>query len=61
MWTNKLQDDYVNFDEFKAYSDIYNLAGRLGFATVEEAWKKNPLIQGSTDPRDFKIVSQRGK
>ena len=52
----KLQKNYNSFDEFKSYSEIYNLHVRLGYDTVEEAWEDNPMIQWSTDPSDFKKV-----
>ncbi len=61
MWKSKLRQQYSSFDEWKDYSDTYGLAKRLGFNSAEEAWKANPTVQGSTDPKDFKIVKeQRG-
>lgn len=61
MWKGKLQDNYDSFEEFEAYNDNYGLAKRLGYASAEEAWKDNPMIQGSTDPKDFKKVGSRRK
>lgn len=59
--TGKLQEGYIDFEEFKQYSDTYGLAKRLGFATAEEAWEANPLIQFSADPKDYKIVDKEEK
>lgn len=56
MWTSKLQDNYQNLNEWKVYSDMYGLAKRLGFDSPESAWKANPTIQGSVNPKDFRVV-----
>ena len=56
MWSARLQDNYVNFNEWRRYSQTYGLTKRLGFNSEEEAWDINPLIEGSVNPRDFKIV-----
>lgn len=57
MWQSTLRENYGDdFGAWLAYSDMYGLAGRLGFTTAEDAWEANPTIQGSTDPRDFKVV-----
>jgi len=50
-----LQENYSDLDEFKGWSETYNLAGRLGFDSAEEAWEANPLIQHSVNPSDFRI------
>lgn len=56
MWQAKLRKNYANFEEFQDYAANYGLPERLGFSTAREAWDANPLIQGSTNPEDFKIV-----
>ena len=54
MWKSKLRKVYDNyFEQFKAYSETYNLAKRLGYSSPEKAWKANPKIQGSTNPADY--------
>lgn len=55
-WKSRLRDNYASLDEWKAYSDIYNLASRLGYDSDEAAWADNPMIQGSVNPSDFKVV-----
>ena len=52
----RLRSNYKNFDEFEVYSKIYGLHKRLGYMTPESAWKHNPRIQQSVDPRDYKKV-----
>jgi len=56
-YQSKLQDGYANFEEFKAFSDTYGLAKRLGYKNAKTAWKANPTIQGSIEPSDFRKVT----
>ncbi len=57
MWQARLRDNYDNnFEQWQAYAEIYGLCERLGFDSPEEAWEANPVIQGSVNPADFKIV-----
>lgn len=59
MWRSALRDKYDDdFGQWLAYSDMYGLAGRLGFATAEEAWEANPTVQGATDPQDFRVAPE---
>jgi hypothetical protein len=59
LWHQKLHSVYNGFEEFEAYDEMYGLHERLGYETAEEAWLDNPVIQGSTDPRDYgKAVKQ---
>jgi hypothetical protein len=59
-WKAQLQDNYSSLSEFESYSETFGLAKRLGFETAAEAWEANPLIQGSTNPNDFRLASIRG-
>ncbi len=56
-WECRLRENDTDHEEWKAYSQTYNLAGRLGFDTAEEAWESNPLIEGSVNPSDFRRVA----
>ena len=56
MWQDRLQKVYRDFAEFEDYCRIYSIAFRLGFKSVEEAWKKNPTIRGSVYPSDLAVV-----
>jgi hypothetical protein len=58
-WVSRLQDQYpgaTGFVAFQGYCIQYNLHVRLGFNTPENAWDKNPLIGGSSNPSDFGLV-----
>jgi hypothetical protein len=55
-WQGRLRSVYVSFSEFADNSDMYGLAERLGFSSSEEAWDKNPIIQGSINPEDFRAI-----
>jgi len=56
-WQCRLRENYDNnFEQFDAYDETYNLAIRLGFDNAEHAWNVNPIIQGSTNPLDFRVV-----
>ena len=56
-WQTKLQNNYANFEEFQSYSENYGISKKLGFSSDMKAWKANPVIQGSVNRSDFKIVS----
>ncbi len=57
MWIGKLQAQYRNKKEFKAYDEMYALSQRLGFNSATEAWDTNPVIQGSTNPSDYSVAA----
>jgi hypothetical protein len=52
-WQCHLRENYDGLEEFVAYCETYGIHTRLGFETPEEAWKANPVVQGSTDPEDL--------
>ena len=56
-WKARLQATYNDdFEYFTHYDDVYGIARRLGFRDAKEAWEVNPIIQGSVDPKDFKVA-----
>lgn len=55
-WQGRLQENYASYEEFEGYDNIYALARRLGFKSAINAWNSNPIVQGSTDPSDFRKV-----
>lgn len=61
MWSGKLRRQYSSLAEFREYSETYGLTERLGFKSARAAWVANPTVQGSTDPRDFKVVPSGGE
>ena len=61
-WKGKLQDNYDgDIEQFKSYNEVYNIAKRLGFNSVEEAWEKNPMINVGTDPSELKVIKGEEK
>ncbi len=57
----RLRDSYQNFEEFKAFAEMYGIHTRLGYKTPETAWRANPLVQSSVEPRDLCKVLKSGK
>ena len=55
----KNKPTYVSFEEFKRYCGMFNIHGRLGYKTPESCWRANPMIEGSTDPNDFRKVRKQ--
>lgn len=60
-WQGRLQEQYLNFEEFLACSETYGLAKRLGFRTARAAWDANPMVQGSVIPEDYRVVAKKQK
>jgi len=58
-WRDFAQNVYESFEELERFSEIYGVAKRLGYDDASELWKDNPIIQGSTNPSDLKIVWKR--
>jgi len=56
-WQAKLRSVYNTFEEFEQYNNIYSIAKRIGYKSVERAWKDNPTIQGSINPSDLTKIS----
>ena len=52
----RLQSNYSSFEEFEGYCENYGNHKTLGFDTPQEAWDVNPIIQGSTEPSDYRVV-----
>lgn len=56
-WRSRLQTQYVHFEEFAHYAALRGLHKRLGYRTPRAAWEANPVIEGSTNPSDYRKVS----
>ena len=54
-YRTQLRNHYESCEEFERWAETYSLPERLGFATAEEAWEANPVIQGSAEPSDFRL------
>ncbi len=60
-WQERLQMVYKNYEEFCYFARVYNIHERLGFHTIKGCWHSNPLVQGSTNPKDFRRVNENIK
>ena len=58
-WKDTVRNVYSSLDELRAFNDIYGTAERCGFKSAEALWRCNPVIGGSTNPKDFGIVSRK--
>jgi hypothetical protein len=55
---SRLRSRYSMFEEWKMFSDMYDLARRLKYKTAQAAWDENPLIESSVNPLDFRKVKE---
>jgi hypothetical protein len=57
-WQDFVRNVYESYDELERFSEVYGVSTRLGYS-VKKLWDENPIIQGSTNPSDLKIVWRR--
>lgn len=55
-WQARLQDRYESYAQFLEYASVYALHTRLGYKTPRNAWLRNPMVQNSTNPSDYRKV-----
>ena len=60
-WQCRLQDNYDSYLQWEDYSNLRNLHQRLGYKTPKTAWQRNPIVQGSVNPSDFRKCSVKKK
>jgi len=53
MWKGRLRKVYGDVEELRAYDSVYGVCARIGCSSPAAAWKDNPMIRGSVDPKDF--------
>ena len=51
-----LQEIYDDYQDFLVFDKMFNIAKRLGYDNAKKLWDDNPLVQGSSNPSDFKIA-----
>lgn len=56
-----MHDNYTNLEEFLSYDEMYNISGRLGYNSPEEAWNDNPIYVVDTDPSKMRIATEEEK
>jgi len=58
-WRTRLQNNYANRAEFREYAETFGLMNRMeGYIFVADAWNDNPIIEGSVNPSDFRVVPE---
>lgn len=55
-WQAKVREVYRSLKELRAYNRVYEIVGRCGFRSAKKLWEVNPVIGGSSNPKDFGIV-----
>lgn len=60
-WQCNLQENYPSLEIFLEYDRNYNVSKRLDYASPEDCWADNPVIQGSVNPQDFCKVEPETK
>ncbi len=58
-WRGRLREVYVNESDLERYDSVYAILTRLGYKTVRGAWKANPMIEGGTNPGDFRRTPKK--
>lgn len=56
-WRSRLQVQHDSFENFRCFCDVYNNHIRLGYHSPYAAWEANSVIEGSTNPSDYRKVS----
>lgn len=51
----RIKNIYDDYQEFLIFNSMYNIAERLGYKSVRKLWEENPIIEGSSNPKDLKI------
>lgn len=54
-WRMRAKELYASLDAVEEEDGVSGILGRLGFATAEDLWEVNPVLEGGTDPADFRI------
>jgi hypothetical protein len=56
-WRDRVQNVYGSLEELEWHDDLYGICKRLG-VPLSALWELNPIIEGSTNPDDLRIVSK---
>jgi hypothetical protein len=59
-WQCRLRDNYKSYEEWEANAEMWGLHFRLGYKTPQNAWRANPIVQGSVSAADYcKVIGGR--
>lgn len=59
-WRDRVQGVYSCIEELEHYDEAFGICKRLGIP-LKALWNLNPIIEGSTNPDDLRIVSAKLK
>ena len=52
---SRIREIYDDYEEFLIYNQMYNIVERLNYHSARKLWEDNPIVEGSSNPKDFKI------
>ena len=59
LWKMRVQKVYSCLEELRAYDRTWGIVNRCkGFRSAKALWEANPVLCGSTDPKDFGVYSK---
>ncbi len=54
----RVQEIYDDYEDFLHFNKMYNIHVRLKYPSARRLWEDNPIIEGSSNPSDLKIVEK---
>lgn len=58
-WRTRIKNNYSSFKEFLGYCEFFGIHKTFGFKSAEGLWKKNPVVEGSINPSDFRVYKRK--
>lgn len=55
-WQDRVQKVYSSLEELEGFDRVYAIVKRLKYRSAKKLWNDNPIISGSTDPNDLKVI-----
>lgn len=60
-WSYRLQENYSSYREFSGYCRMYAIHTRIGYSSMKQAWKDNPIMRGSVLPSDLQRFDEKSR
>lgn len=57
----RVREIYEDYEEFLLFNRMYNMHTRLNFPSARSLWEENPIIEGSSNPSDFRVYTKEKK
>lgn len=55
-WKKRVRQVYDSLEDLQAWDEVYNVVKRCGYSSAKKLWEANPIIGGSTNPKDFGLA-----